>query len=83
MIMQMFAKLDIISAFNIPEKTLYRSIKLLVFGHFLTFDRFLITLVYRYRVVPFHNFFHAFNVTQTLYVFLTTCGAGKVPSLVR
>jgi hypothetical protein len=26
----------------------------------------------KYRNVPFHNFFHAFNVTQTMYYFLTT-----------
>jgi hypothetical protein len=27
--------------------------------------------------VPFHNFFHAFNVAQTVYYFLVVCDVGK------
>lgn len=38
----------------------------------LTTFRFIATACRKYRNVPFHNFFHAFNVTQTMYYFLTT-----------
>jgi len=38
---------------------------------------FIITLRDSYRDVPFHNFYHAFNVSQTLYFFLTKCKASE------
>jgi len=40
--------------------------------------RFIMTVARRYRDVPFHNFFHAFNVTQTLFYFLTTGQAAQI-----
>eukprot|EP01102_Stenamoeba_stenopodia_P007293 TRINITY_DN203_c0_g3_i1.p1 TRINITY_DN203_c0_g3~~TRINITY_DN203_c0_g3_i1.p1 ORF type:complete len:419 (-),score=63.67 TRINITY_DN203_c0_g3_i1:58-1314(-) len=63
LLMVMFYELKLPEIFKIAEKTLYR---------------FLRTICFRYRSVPFHNFFHAFNVTQTLYFFLITCNAAKL-----
>eukprot|EP01117_Protostelium_nocturnum_P002499 TRINITY_DN1320_c0_g1_i2.p1 TRINITY_DN1320_c0_g1~~TRINITY_DN1320_c0_g1_i2.p1 ORF type:complete len:431 (-),score=116.75 TRINITY_DN1320_c0_g1_i2:37-1329(-) len=62
---QMFRDLGLIEKFKIPELTLYR---------------FLYVISKRYRAVPFHNFFHAFNVTQTMYFFLRTCHAKDLVS---
>ncbi|PRP75427.1 high affinity cGMP-specific 3',5'-cyclic phosphodiesterase 9A-like [Planoprotostelium fungivorum] len=56
----MFHDLGLVSTFKIPPITLYR---------------FVYVISRRYRNVPFHNFFHAFNVTQTMYFFLRTCHA--------
>jgi len=36
-----------------------------------TLVRFLLTVRNKYRQVPYHNFVHAFDVTQTIYTFLT------------
>lgn len=63
LLMTMFYELNLPQAFKIPDKTLYRFLK---------------TICFRYRSVPFHNFFHAFNVTQTLYFFLVTCQAARM-----
>lgn len=60
LIMSMFYRFDLPYIFRIRDETLYR---------------FLYVISKHYRDVPFHNFFHAFNVTQTLYFFLTTCQA--------
>uniref|UniRef100_A0A6B2L4I7 PDEase domain-containing protein n=1 Tax=Arcella intermedia TaxID=1963864 RepID=A0A6B2L4I7_9EUKA len=62
LLMQMFHKTGVMHEFNIPESTLYRFIK---------------TVAMRYRSVPYHNFFHAWNVCQTMYFFLQSCGAGN------
>lgn len=55
LVFHIFRKLGLIDAFRIPHNTLYRFLK---------------ATGYRYRQVPFHNFYHAFNVTQTMYYFL-------------
>ncbi|XP_049849760.1 high affinity cGMP-specific 3',5'-cyclic phosphodiesterase 9A-like [Schistocerca gregaria] len=62
-LMNMFYDLGLIQTFNIPEATLYR---------------FLVMVARKYRFVPFHNFYHAFNVTQTMYYFIKTCKAEKI-----
>lgn len=63
LLMNMFHDLGLIETFKIPEANLYR---------------FLVLVARRYRDVPFHNFFHAFNVTQTMYFFLKTCQASNI-----
>lgn len=63
LIMSMFYRFDLPTIFKISDETLYR---------------FLYVISRRYRDVPFHNFFHAFNVTQTLYYFLTSCQGHKL-----
>lgn len=63
LLMTMFYEFDLIKIFKIPEVTLYR---------------FLYMISRRYRNVPFHNFYHAFNVTQTLYFFLVQCQIDQV-----
>jgi len=81
MVMHMFRSLGLTTAFpNFDERRLWRysfpfSFALLVFRILICHFRFVSTISCRYRKVPFHNFFHAFNVTQTLYFFLTTCNA--------
>eukprot|EP00029_Vermamoeba_vermiformis_P006361 TRINITY_DN246_c0_g1_i2.p1 TRINITY_DN246_c0_g1~~TRINITY_DN246_c0_g1_i2.p1 ORF type:complete len:638 (-),score=204.89 TRINITY_DN246_c0_g1_i2:202-2115(-) len=62
LVIHMFHELGLIKEFRIPETTLWR---------------FVFACSRRYRAVPFHSFYHAFNVTQTLYHFLTGCGAAK------
>jgi high affinity cGMP-specific 3',5'-cyclic phosphodiesterase 9 len=62
LVIHMFHELGLIKEFRIPETTLWR---------------FVYACSRRYRAVPFHSFFHAFNVTQTLFHFLTGCGAAK------
>jgi len=56
----MFESLGLIEEFSIPRDSLQ---------HFLS------SVCYSYRSVPFHNFFHAYNVAQSLYYFLTVCEA--------
>lgn len=63
LVMHMFHKLDLIEHFQIDEAKLWR---------------FLVTISNRYRKIPFHSWFHAFNVTQTVFYFLTTCDAQHV-----
>jgi len=63
LIMQMFNDLQLVETFHIDEVCLYRFLRL---------------ISSRYRSVPFHNWFHAFNVTQTMYYFLKTCNAKHV-----
>eukprot|EP01128_Nolandella_sp_AFSM9_P007509 TRINITY_DN4133_c0_g1_i1.p1 TRINITY_DN4133_c0_g1~~TRINITY_DN4133_c0_g1_i1.p1 ORF type:complete len:618 (+),score=142.26 TRINITY_DN4133_c0_g1_i1:26-1855(+) len=63
LVMHMFRDLDLIEHFNIDEEKLWR---------------FLVTISMRYRKIPFHSWFHAFNVTQTVFFFLTTCEAQHV-----
>jgi len=58
----MFSSLGLIETFNIPVQNLHS---------------FLLTLRDSYRRVPFHNFFHAFNVAQSLFYLFTTCKAGE------
>uniref|UniRef100_A0A6B2L3H0 PDEase domain-containing protein n=1 Tax=Arcella intermedia TaxID=1963864 RepID=A0A6B2L3H0_9EUKA len=60
LVMHMFHQLKLIETFKIDEICLYR---------------FLRTISSKYRQVPFHNWFHAFNVTQTMYHFLVECQA--------
>lgn len=80
LIVHMFSNLGLLDTFNIPLTTLER---LYLLSYSLTICRFLITVFFRYRDVPFHNFYHAFNVTQTMYYFLHTCGARSPLSQVR
>eukprot|EP01006_Ploeotia_vitrea_P024214 TRINITY_DN56976_c0_g2_i1.p1 TRINITY_DN56976_c0_g2~~TRINITY_DN56976_c0_g2_i1.p1 ORF type:complete len:705 (-),score=79.58 TRINITY_DN56976_c0_g2_i1:1898-4012(-) len=54
---EMFSALNLIETFNIPLETLYK---------------FIITVKNKYRDVAYHNFVHAFDVTQTLFIFITT-----------
>eukprot|EP01126_Amoeba_proteus_P037202 TRINITY_DN3826_c0_g1_i2.p1 TRINITY_DN3826_c0_g1~~TRINITY_DN3826_c0_g1_i2.p1 ORF type:complete len:357 (+),score=57.49 TRINITY_DN3826_c0_g1_i2:276-1346(+) len=61
LIMHMFNNLGVLNTFSISQNTLYRFLK---------------TVFYRYRNVPFHNFFHAFNVTHTMYYFIHTQNLG-------
>jgi len=58
----MFESLQTLSTFKIPEDEMHL---------------FLFSLKDSYREVPFHNFFHAFNVAQTMYFFLTTCNISQ------
>jgi len=58
----LFSTLGLLEKFSIPMATL---------------QSFILVLRDRYREVPFHNFYHAFNVAQSLYFFLTTCKAGE------
>lgn len=58
LLMSMFYEFNLPKIFRIPDTTLYR---------------FLYMISRRYRSVPFHNFYHAFNVTQTLYFFICQC----------
>lgn len=62
-LLHMFHGLGLIKEFQIPEDTLFR---------------FLMCLSRKYRDVPFHCWYHAFNVTQTMYYFLTTCNIKKI-----
>jgi hypothetical protein len=57
--MIMFHKLGLVEEFNISELTLFRFCK---------------SVCLRYRSVPFHNFYHAWNVCQTLFFFLVSGG---------
>jgi len=63
LLMHMFHYLDLIREFHIPEENLFRLIG---------------TLARKYRNVPFHCFYHAFNVTQTMFYFITTCNIKKI-----
>ncbi|PRP87513.1 hypothetical protein PROFUN_00724 [Planoprotostelium fungivorum] len=60
---KIFQDLDLIDTFKIPTVTLHR---------------FIYTIARRYRHVPFHNFYHAFNVTQTMYYFIKSCQASNI-----
>eukprot|EP01129_Flabellula_baltica_P012607 TRINITY_DN5711_c0_g1_i1.p1 TRINITY_DN5711_c0_g1~~TRINITY_DN5711_c0_g1_i1.p1 ORF type:complete len:561 (-),score=122.21 TRINITY_DN5711_c0_g1_i1:17-1672(-) len=60
--MHMFIKLGLVEVFSIPLVNLYR---------------FLVTVFRKYRDVPFHNYIHAFTVTQTCFYFLRTSNVGK------
>lgn len=62
LLMIMFYELGLVERFKIPEEILYR---------------FIFTVCRKYREVPFHSFYHAFNVTQTLYHFLVSCQVAK------
>eukprot|EP01127_Copromyxa_protea_P022708 TRINITY_DN8293_c0_g1_i1.p1 TRINITY_DN8293_c0_g1~~TRINITY_DN8293_c0_g1_i1.p1 ORF type:complete len:608 (+),score=62.28 TRINITY_DN8293_c0_g1_i1:114-1937(+) len=62
LLMHMFNNLGLSETFSIPQPIL---------------ERFLMTVFFRYRDVPFHNFYHAFNVTHTMYYFLHACQAGN------
>jgi len=55
---EMFDNLGLIEKYKIPRSTL---------------QNFLLQLQASYRKIPFHNFFHSFNVTQSVYYFLTVC----------
>ena len=63
LLMAMFYDFDLPRIFQIPDVTLYR---------------FFTVVSRKYRFVPFHNFYHAFNVTQTMYFFLRTGLASRV-----
>lgn len=63
LLMAMFYEFDLPRIFQIPDVTLYR---------------FFTVISRKYRQVPFHNFYHAFNVTQTMYFFLKTGLASRV-----
>jgi high affinity cGMP-specific 3',5'-cyclic phosphodiesterase 9 len=63
LLLTMFKELELIETFRIPSASLYR---------------FLLMLSRRYRDVPFHNFYHAFNVTQTLYHLMIKNNVHKV-----
>ena len=63
LLMAMFYEFDLQRTFQIPDATLYR---------------FFTVVSRKYRQVPFHNFYHAFNVTQTMYFFLKTGGGHRV-----
>jgi len=58
----MFSNLGLIETFRIPKTKL---------------QNFLMSLRDSYRQVPFHSFYHAFNVAQTTYFFFTTCDVAK------
>ncbi len=60
LIEEMFSNMGLIHEFRIPKEQ---------------FHRFLIILHAKYRHVPFHNFLHAFNVTHSMYYFLSKCDA--------
>eukprot|EP01062_Namystynia_karyoxenos_P074415 TRINITY_DN712_c0_g1_i1.p1 TRINITY_DN712_c0_g1~~TRINITY_DN712_c0_g1_i1.p1 ORF type:complete len:1356 (+),score=452.92 TRINITY_DN712_c0_g1_i1:114-4181(+) len=62
---QIFRDAGVVAAYNIDEAMLFR---------------FLATVKGMYRAVPYHNFVHAFDVMQTLYVFLTDCGGRQMLS---
>ena len=54
-VVEIFRRLNLTEQFQIPERTLYT---------------FLATLIKMYRPIPYHCISHAFDVMQTLYVFL-------------
>jgi high affinity cGMP-specific 3',5'-cyclic phosphodiesterase 9 len=58
----MFQTFDLINHFKIPVSNI---------------KNFLSVLKGSYRKVPFHNFYHAFNVAQSLFFFLTVCKASE------
>jgi len=62
-LLYMFQDLDLIEECDLPLTRLYRYIK---------------AISYRYRSVPYHNFYHAFNTTQTLYHFLKECDCKNI-----
>ncbi|PRP87059.1 high affinity cGMP-specific 3',5'-cyclic phosphodiesterase 9A-like [Planoprotostelium fungivorum] len=55
---EMFDSLGLIDRFKVPRGIL---------------QNFLLQLQASYRRIPFHNFFHSYNVTHTVYYFLTVC----------
>lgn len=61
-ILEMFNQLGVTQEFKLSRVTLYR---------------FVLAVSRRYRDVPFHSFYHAFNVTQTLFFLLTTTNGGR------
>eukprot|EP01129_Flabellula_baltica_P008405 TRINITY_DN3334_c0_g1_i1.p1 TRINITY_DN3334_c0_g1~~TRINITY_DN3334_c0_g1_i1.p1 ORF type:complete len:489 (+),score=96.95 TRINITY_DN3334_c0_g1_i1:153-1469(+) len=63
LMVSMFQELGLIVDCNIPITRLYRFLK---------------SIGKRYRDVPFHNFYHCFNVTQTLYFFLQGLNCKKI-----
>eukprot|EP01126_Amoeba_proteus_P041734 TRINITY_DN449_c0_g1_i17.p1 TRINITY_DN449_c0_g1~~TRINITY_DN449_c0_g1_i17.p1 ORF type:complete len:383 (-),score=66.47 TRINITY_DN449_c0_g1_i17:149-1297(-) len=63
LVMHMYHRLGLVKEFNISENNLFR---------------FAGTICKRYRNVPFHNWYHAFNVAQTLFFLLTTCECMKL-----
>jgi len=63
LLMHMFHNLGIVNEFKISEDILFR---------------FLYNVCRKYRDVPFHCWYHAWNVTQTMYYFLTTCQIKKL-----
>eukprot|EP01062_Namystynia_karyoxenos_P082094 TRINITY_DN917_c0_g4_i3.p1 TRINITY_DN917_c0_g4~~TRINITY_DN917_c0_g4_i3.p1 ORF type:complete len:702 (+),score=252.51 TRINITY_DN917_c0_g4_i3:2145-4250(+) len=59
LIVELFKDLGFIDKFGVPESNLYR---------------FLVAARSKYRAVPYHNFCHAADVTQTAYCFLRYAG---------
>jgi len=55
LLVELFRDLDLLETFKVNEDTLYR---------------FLIEVRRKYRDVPYHNFWHACDVTQTMYLFI-------------
>uniref|UniRef100_A0A8D8WKA7 Phosphodiesterase n=2 Tax=Cacopsylla melanoneura TaxID=428564 RepID=A0A8D8WKA7_9HEMI len=55
---RMFDELQLINEFNIKREVLYK---------------FLVTIKRNYRQVPYHNWWHAFNVTQMMFSILINC----------
>ncbi|XP_008483571.1 dual 3',5'-cyclic-AMP and -GMP phosphodiesterase 11A [Diaphorina citri] len=55
---RMFEELQLTSEFNIRRLVLYK---------------FLVTIKRNYRQVPYHNWWHAFNVTQMMFSILINC----------
>lgn len=55
----MFEHLNYLTTFNLPKKKL---------------TRFLLTVESLYREVHYHNFRHAFDVTHSVFLYLTKCG---------
>jgi GAF domain-containing protein len=55
MIKRMFTNLDLLEPLGIKEQRLHR---------------FIMAIRSKYRDVPYHNFFHAFDVTQTCYAYV-------------
>jgi len=58
----MFLQLGLVKKFNIEKETLYR---------------FLITVRRNYRDVPYHNWRHAFNVSQVMFAILMVSQLGR------
>merc|ERR1719502_2273851 len=61
----MFTYLDFLETHQIPTHT---------------FFRFVLTVAQSYRDIPYHNFRHAFNTTQTVFLYLTQSNMRSVLS---
>jgi len=59
LVVWIFESLGLLESFRIPRPTLFR---------------FLLTVASKYRAVPYHNFVHAFDATQTIVCFLLKGG---------